>query len=497
MTALDRAIARPSPVHGFGARSPLDGLDRRSVSFADVLAQSVAAVAPSAAATTVVVLVAGVAGVATVPAMLAAGLLALMVASTINQFTRRMAAAGSLYTFVSKGLGPVAALAAAAAIVIGYAFIAIFALLGGAHYLTMLLRGLWPEFGGPWGLAALVAAEAAVLALVLVRGIRVSSRVALIVELVSVAIILVLLAVLLVQIGPVDVTALVPSSGFSLAGFAAGAVLALTAFVGFESAATLGVEARAPLRNIPRAIVTTGIVAGGLYLLAAYTQVAGFHALGGDLAGHDSPINALASAYGVAELGILIDVGIAASFLACAIASTTALTRVLFSLGRDGTAPRALGTAHHRFRTPIGAIAVAVPVVALVPMLAVIVGVAPWDAMEAVIAVSAAGYIGAYVLVCIAAPFFLRRIGELTFRTGLVAFTSALVLGAGVITYLVFEGVRGNAGVLLVVLVGALAALGVTWRRRRGEASLVGVGAYDEPVASEVLGGVARRPADG
>ena len=45
--------------------------------------------------------------------------------------------------------------------------------------------------------------------------------------------------------------------------------------------------------------------------------------------------------------------------------------------------------------------------------------------------------------------------------------------------------------------VAVVAALAVVWRRRRGEASLAGIGAYDEPVASEVLGGVARRPSDG
>ena len=36
MTALERAIAQPQPVRAFGATSRLDGLDRRSVGFADV-----------------------------------------------------------------------------------------------------------------------------------------------------------------------------------------------------------------------------------------------------------------------------------------------------------------------------------------------------------------------------------------------------------------------------------------------------------------------------
>jgi hypothetical protein len=51
MTALARAIARPTPVAGFGDRSPLHGLQRRSIGIVDLAAQSVAAVAPAAAAT--------------------------------------------------------------------------------------------------------------------------------------------------------------------------------------------------------------------------------------------------------------------------------------------------------------------------------------------------------------------------------------------------------------------------------------------------------------
>ena len=114
MTALERAIARPQPVHDFAATSPLDGLERRSVGFADVLAQSVAAVAPTAAATTVILLVAGASGGGTVWAVAVATVLALLVARTVNQFANRLAATGSLYTYVARGLGAGAALATGA-----------------------------------------------------------------------------------------------------------------------------------------------------------------------------------------------------------------------------------------------------------------------------------------------------------------------------------------------------------------------------------------------
>jgi len=496
MTALERAIARPAPVHEFGATSPLEGLDRRSVGFGDVLAQSVAAVAPSAAATTVILLVAGVAGGATVPAVIVAALIALLVARTVNQFARRMVTSGSLYTYAARGLGPGSGLATGAALLVGYAFIAVFALLGGTHYLTILLHRVWPDIGGPVVSAAILLIEAAVLAIVLVRGIRLSSRLALVVELASVVIIVGLLVVLLIQIGPIDPAALLPPD-LSPTALAAGAVLALTAFVGFESASTLGVEARTPLRNIPRAIVWTVLVAGGLYVLAAYAQVAGFRALGLDLATSASPVNTLATAYGLDGWGILVDIGIAASFLACAIASTTALTRVLFAMGRDGVAPAWLGRVHRRHRTPIAAIGLAVPVVALIPVGTVAAGVGPWDAMEAVIVVSAVGYIAAYALVCVAAPVFLRRIGELTVGSAVTAVISAVALSFGLVLYLTVEGAAGNPGVWIALLIAIACGAAIGWRRRRGAPPLDGIGSYDEPIAAQVLGGVASPPREG
>ncbi|WP_438353148.1 APC family permease [Microbacterium sp. CJ88] len=491
MTALDRAIARPEPVREFGARSPLDGLHRRSVGFADVLAQSVAAVAPSAAATTVILLVAGVAGGATLPAVVVAAVLAFAVARTVNQFARRMVASGSLYTYTAQGLGPVAGLSAGAALLIGYGFISVFALLGGAHYVTIVLQHLMPGIATPAVTTLLLVGEAAVLAVVLVRGIRLSARVAFLVELASVVIVVALLVVLLVRIGPLDPTAFVPPP-FSLAAVAAGAVLALTAFVGFESAATLGVEARSPLRNVPRAIVGTVLVTGALYLLAAYTQVAGFHALGIDLWASSSPVNTLATAYGLDGWGVIVDLGIAASFLACAIASTTALTRVLFAMGRDAVAPSWFGRVHARHRTPIAAIAVAVPAVTVVPVGLVAAGASAWQAMEGVIVISAAGYITAYALVCVAAPVFLRRIGELTAAAAVWAAAAAVALVGGLIVYLVVEAQAGNPGVWGSLAVCALAFGVVVWRARRGARSLDGMGSYDEPTASQVLGGIAR-----
>jgi amino acid transporter len=497
MTALERAIARPAPVHDFAARSPLHGLQRRSVGFVDVLAQSVAAVAPTAAATTMILLVTGVAGGTTVLSVALAAVIALLVARTINEFARRMVTSGSLYTYAAKALGSVAAITTAAAILVAYAFVAIFALLAGARSVLMVLQRIWPAMTGTGPTVLVLLVEGIVLALVLVRGIRLSTRLALVVEVISIAIIVSLLVVLVVAIGPIDIGAILPERGVSPTALAAGTMVALTAFVGFESAATLGVEAHRPLRNIPRAIVWTVVVSGVLYILAAYAQVAGFRALGLDLAGSESPVNTLATRHGLDSWGVVIDVGIAASFLACAIASTTAFTRVLFALGRDGVAPAFVGRTHPRLRTPIGAVAVAVPLVVVVPIAVVAAGVDAWSAMQAMIVVSAVGFIVAYGLVCVAAPVFLRRIGELTWRVGTIAIVSAVLLAAGLAVYLVVEVVAGNAGVWVALSLALALGVAVVIRRRRMRRAVREIGAYDEPLAVEVLGGIAREGTDG
>ena len=487
MSALDEAIERPGAVRWFAARAPLHGLDRHTGGFADVLAQSVAAIAPAAASAMAVLMVADLAGGATVLVMALATIITFLVARTINQFTRRFAASGSLYTYAARGLGTTAGLATGAAIVVGYAFISVFALLGGAHYATMLVTRLWPQLPAtPIALGALVI-EAAVLAIVLVRGIRLSSRVALVVELVSVALILLLLIVLLVQIGPIHPAAIFSPDDVSVAGVAGGAVLAITAFVGFESSATLGVEARSPLKNIPRAIVWSVGVAGVFYLIAGYTQIAGADAIGGTTS--VALLDELASRFGLSAWAAVADVGIATSGLACAIASTTALTRIVFALARDGVLPARLGRTHGRHRTPIGAVVVAVPPIVLAPIVIVAAGVSPWDAMKAVLLISAAGYIVAYVLVCIAAPLFLRRIGEVTVGSVIAAVSAAAALAACLTVYLVAEAAAGNPGVLFALGFALIAAVLIRWRRRSpmGE-----VGRYDEPVAAHVLGGVAR-----
>jgi hypothetical protein len=110
--------------------------------------------------------------------------------------------------------------------------------------------------------------------------------------------------------------------------------------------------------------------------------------------------------------------------------------------------------------------------------------------------VGAAGYISAYILVCVAAPVFLRRIGEWTVGVTVVAAVSALALAAALVSFFVDDLASGGAIVAVVAALTVVSAVVIALLRRRHGPGALGV--YDEPVAAEVLGGVVspRHPDD-
>lgn len=496
MKALQDAVARPPQVGGFADTSPLHGLARRSLGPTDALAQSVAAAAPTAAAVTMPMLVAEAAGRGAGSAIVAAALLVLLVGYTIGQFARRMGAAGSLYSYAARAfggsgmLGPAAALATGFSLLLGYACVAMFALAGSALYLADVLAyfGLGPLPG--WAAAGVVVVLGACCLWLLLRGIGLSARALLLTESAAVLVLLAALAVVLTQLPAADVVRAGPDAGNQgLGGIASGAVLALSAFVGFESATVLGVETRRPLRTIPRVIAWSAAGTSVLYLLATQLQLAA--GITADTAPTGRAWDPVLRTAGVPGLIPALDLGAALSFAACSLACMTALARVLLTMGREGVVPAWFGRAHPRFLTPFNAVLATVPPVTLVPAVLLAAGTGTWGSMNRIIGTAATAYVAAYLLTCIAAPVFLRRIGELTFWPGAAAVTAALALAAALVAYRVVLAGQGRhaGGWIYLVLVGGSVAW-CLWRRRRGAAP-ADLGLYDVPTREAVLGGPA------
>ncbi len=486
--ALSRAVLNPPQVAGLPRVSPMRGLDRRRLRPVDVLGQSIAAVAPSGAAATFPLLISGVAGSGLIFSMLLALGVLLLVTASINQFARRIVAPGGLYTFTALGSGPAAAFLAAASLLTGYAFVVAFALAGSARSLQLVGTRVGADIAGDW--SALVVVTLGTLCLVVVVvGVRISTRVTLVIEAVSFTAISVLVVALIVRVGWQG-----PRLAFSappdVPVIAIGAALAVVAFVGFESAVTLGVEARRPRATVPRVLLWTVVGTGALYVLSTYGQYVGLTAVGKQISDSTSPADDLARAYGVDWVGIAIDASIATSFLAAAFAHTNALARVLLALARDGVAPAALGRVHRRLQTPWLGVCVSVPVITGATALLPVFGADLWQVMQTTIVTAATGFLLAYLLVCAAVPRFLDRVGERTRGPVVVSAIATVALGCGLATYLVAESMNGSA--LGVGLFAATTLAAFAWFRARARnrpESGAGIGTYDLAVEADLLGG--------
>jgi amino acid transporter len=316
--------------------------------------------------------------------------------------------------------------------------------------------------------------------------VRLSAGIVLTVEAVSITVIVLISVVLLAQHGaPTQALRAPPVQWRDMA---AGVLPALGAFIGFEAAAALGVEARRPFSTIPRVVQWTAGGCGLLYLFASYTQHLEFAGAPGGLAAQHQPLNTLVAAGHLPWLSDVLDVGITLSFFAAALAASTALVRVLFSMGREHIAPTAVGRTHPRYRTPHIAIAVTMPVIALVPVLLLALGgMTPAAILTAVLNTAVFGYLVAYLLVCAAAPIFLHRIRELTPGAVLASAATAPVL---VLALGFFVVSQWGSPILLVWLLLALAGLGwFVWLWLARPRALATIGIYDETSAGDILGG--------
>jgi amino acid transporter len=273
-------------------------------------------------------------------------------------------------------------------------------------------------------------------------------------------------------------------------GVAVGVVLGVTGFMGFESAATLGVEARKPLVAVPRAVLWTPAVAGVLFVAAAAAQVVLLRAAPLDVLTSPVPVAELADRDGLTVLRRLLDLGIAASFFACVTGSTNALGRVLFSMSREGVLPRRLGRTHSRFETPYVALAIVLPAVVGVPVVALAAGAGPRAVLTGALTVSAFGYVLAYVLACLAMPLFLRRIGELTVLPAVGGVTAAAAGVLGLVAALVGASTAAGRAMGLVFVAAMVPGVAwAAWLRERAPDRLREVGVYDQATASSVLPG--------
>lgn len=337
----------------------------------------------------------------------------LLLAISISSLAIHLPSAGGFYTYISRGLGRSFGFLA------GWVSIPAYLLFLPLNLLAFGFAG--QGFSGlPWWIWG--AALAIVMGLLTFFGVRLSIRTLVVLGAIEVIVFVVLSIFLIAH--PANgntLLAFTPAQWANgrggVSGVLVGAVIGVLAFTGFESAALLAEESRNPRQIIRPAIMIAVVLMGAFFVLASYAGLAGygFDHIGSVTDPHsylgDSPtpwFTLGTRAWGKAG-GYIVGLVVLNSLAANVGAGFTALSRVVFAMGRTGALPSAFGKVHHRFRTPT---------LALVTGALLTIAIALWSATvygqppnSFYVLVDSAAYcvLSTYAAVSLAVPFYYLR----------------------------------------------------------------------------------------
>lgn len=406
------------------------GLRKGVLSPLETLAQAVAGVAPSATPGLLVPLVFASAGAGTCLTYLIATAGVLLVASCINQFGRRLATPGSLYKYVHD------LSASRWGESVGWALLFSYFFLPACCFVEVALMGIsLTKHILPTQIVTLflIVASAIGIGLIAYKNIKLSAVVMLRIEMLSMLIISLLIGLTLWQHGFKVDTSQIFVRGISPDQIRQALVLAIFSFVGFETAASLGIEADKPLTNIPRAISASVVISGLFFAISSYALVLSFAGTNSSLGQCDAPLMVLAKLVGLPALGYVANFGIMISFFAAGLAGLTAGARTLLAMSHGGHFHSDLGRTHEENGTPHFAV-IAITLLSLVPALALtllncpLIDIVGWFGSLATY-----GVVFAYISVSIASGILLKRQGQLTLTKLLVVIGAVTVMALALI----------------------------------------------------------------
>lgn len=315
-------------------------------------------------------------------------LLAMLFTATSYSFmVKRFPVAGSAYSYTNLAFGPNVGFLAGWSLLLDYLFIPM---------INYLLIGLFLNIAFPaipaWTIILASIALVTVLNVVGIHSVAKASNLIVGAQIVFIGV-FVALSYQSLAGQPVDLLSPLIGDG-SQPGFGhlmAGAAVLCLSFLGFDAVSTLAEETRDARRDVPRAIILTTLGAGLLFTLLAY--ISQLVLPGSTFANADAAANEVMFKAGGQFLANFFTAAFVAGSLGSALASQAAVSRILYTMGRDKVLPqRTFGQLSPRFGTPVFAIVLvsAFSLLALVIDLATLASLISFGALVAFSAVNLA-----------------------------------------------------------------------------------------------------------
>ncbi len=219
-------------------------------------------------------------------------------------------------------------------------------------------------FGQPFGINVPAILIVVFITIVLVIGIRESSRVNTIMVVVKMAILLFFIVLGLFFIKPVNFS--LPEYGFFPSGWSGvmtGSALIFFAYIGFDAITTVAEETKNPQKDLPFGIIGALVVTTFFYIVVAVVLmgVVPFYELGrADPIAYAFEYIRMGWASGLVSIGALI------ATTSVILVTLLGQTRIFFSMARDGLIPKSFSKVHSKYKTPYISTIITGAVVALV-----------------------------------------------------------------------------------------------------------------------------------
>ena len=327
------------------------------LSLFEVFAQSMADMGPSAAVGAISALVFATSGAGSWLVWGLATVALLCVSATLSYLAKRATTTGGLYALLARVVNPGAGL-----VVAWVEGLAVAAALPAVMFQAAIFLGSYialPLFGLPdnvWTALIICLVFALVPGLFTYYDIRLSTRLMLILEMTSIALItLLMIIVLATHPGGIFNHDELTLHGLSFHTILLGGTLTIFAFNGFESCTVYGREARNPGRAIPASLVGSVGLAGLFFVFSSYVIFLGFSGTSHNVGTSANPLMDVADIAGVSWLGYIVSLGVIIGIFSVMIAAYAGGARFFLTLSREGLLPRSLGTVSAKRKTPIGA----------------------------------------------------------------------------------------------------------------------------------------------
>lgn len=337
------------------------------------------------------------AGPAVVVSFIIAGIVCLLSGLSYAEVASTLPSSGSVYSYTYASVGEFAAWVVGWCLILEYGVGVAAVSVGWSEYLNEGLQQAFgwqipaslssaPQEGGLFNLPA--ALLVLVMAAVVSFGVQESARVNTLLVLLK----LVLIAmVLVITFSGFEAANLSPFVPLGVAGVLAAAGKLIFAYAGFDAAAVAGAEARDPRKAVPIAILGALSLITVIYTLVALAAVAArpweeFEGTGGEAV----LASLVVEVSGQPWTSEIISVGAIIAIISVVLALLYTLSRIIYTMSKDGLLPPFLGTVSPKRRTPV------VATWALAGFLAVLAALVPLGELAAAISL---GTLVAFTLV--------------------------------------------------------------------------------------------------